>query len=87
MSAPTREVEVHGNKVFVVENGIEIAQFLVNAQITEDEALRHAEMFKASGDMLAALTALLAILGGDRSPMPECVAARDAIARARGETP
>lgn len=85
VAVATREVEVWGNKVVVTENGDEIGIFPETAHVDAAGALANAALFVAGGDMLAALTALLAILGGDRSALPECDAARAAIARVRGE--
>lgn len=92
---PTREVEVWRDKVVVVQDGVEIGLFPVTKSIGADGALRNAEMFKASEDMLAALDNMLGAFDNAvrRMKMPgnfndEAVAsARAAIARARGETP
>jgi hypothetical protein len=80
----TREVEVWGNKVIVTENGDEIGIFPETAHVDAAGALANAGLFDAAAGMFAALTGLLAILGGDRSALPECDAARAAIARALG---
>lgn len=53
--------------------------------MSEDEGRANANLIEEAPDLLAALTALLKVLGGDRSALPECVAARAAIARVRGE--
>jgi hypothetical protein len=86
------EVEVYGDTVIVSggpSNDIATFHHIGNlaVSISKNEALANAGLFVAAGFLLAALEALLAILGGDRSTLPECVAARAAIARARGETP
>src|ERR1700748_3701391 len=85
--APAREVEVWDSAVVVVENDLEIGIFPITARTTQDEALASAELSNASRDMFHALTTLVAILGGDKSTVPECVAALAVLARARGERP